>query len=367
MKGITMTKKILSIILCALMLFSFSSCSLRVEKPQDPSSDGVSRDSVSATDDGNKVPAGADTDKENGTSEGTSDTESNNSTENSGTTGKENSPRPDGLYFPTDFSFLDGIDKNAHFSDKAPKDPAGDWYPGKTTRDLTTGEVKYNWDRAADTLALIDKYDAIYRGNKAEKVVYLTFDCGYEYRTAEGKYSVGVTNVILDVLKEKNVPGTFFVTGDYLKTDIDIVRRMLNEGHIVGNHTMHHPRMTQVTAEEFVKEIKDSNDLLKSQIPSAPDMIFYRPPGGAANEWTLALAHEMGLKTTFWSSTEPDFDPANQPDPVVTLNNDKVKLHNGCVYLLHAVSITNAEILGELIDYIRAEGYEIRPLSEFAR
>ena len=364
-----MTKKLLPIILCVLMIFSNTSCSLRVEKPHDPSSEGVVRNSesiVSSDSEPDKAPTGVDTDG-NGEEENVNgESTPNSGSSDSGSAGNESSPRPtEGLYFPTDFSFLDGIDKNVHFSDKAPKDPAGDWYPGKTTRDLTTGEVKYNWDRAADTLALIDKYDAIYRGSKEEKVVYLTFDCGYEYRTPD--YPDGVTADILDTLKEKNVPGTFFVTGDYLKSDIALVRRMLDEGHIVGNHTMHHPRMTQVTAEEFVKEIKDSNDLLKSQIPSAPDMIFYRPPGGAANEWTLALAHEMGLKTTFWSATEPDFDPANQPDPAVTLNNDKVKLHNGCVYLLHAVSVTNAQILGEFIDYVLAEGYEIRPLSEFVR
>ncbi len=366
MKGITMVKKLLSVILCALMLFSATSCSLRVEKPHDPSEEGIVRDngSTGSSGDPDKTPAGV---KPDGNTE--SGSENGESTPNNGTTGKEDTPRPtEGLYFPTDFSFLDGIDKSIHFSDKNP-DPKdmGDWYPGKVTRDLTTGVVTYNWDRAADTLALVDKYGAIYRGSKAEKVIYLTFDCGYEYSTKEGKYSVGVTNIILDTLKEKNAPGTFFVTGDYLKSDIKLVERMLNEGHIVGNHTMHHPRMTTVSAEQFVSEIKEANDLLKSQIPSAPDMIFYRPPGGAANEWTLALAHEMGLKTTFWSATEPDYDPNNQPDPAVTLNNDKVKLHNGCVYLLHAVSITNAEILGEFIDYVRAEGYEIRPLSEFVR
>ena len=356
-----MTKKLLSIILCVLTIVNLTSCSMSVQKPHDPSEEGVVRNSENSGGTGSpdKTPTGAATDKN---TEG----ENGDSTKDSDTSGTD-TPRPsEVLYFPSSFTFLEGIDKSVHFSDKNP-DPKdmGDWYPGKVTRDLTTGQVTYNWDRAADTLALVDKYGAIYRGSSEEKVIYLTFDCGYEYRNAD--YPDGVTADILDTLKEKNVSATFFVTGDYLESDIDLVRRMLDEGHIVGNHTMNHPRMTTVSAETFVNEIKEANDLLKSKIPSAPDMIFYRPPGGAANEWTLALAHEMGLTTTVWSATEPDYDPSNQPDPMVTLNNDKVKLHNGCVYLLHAVSVTNAQILGELIDYARAEGYEIRSLSDFVR
>lgn len=271
------------------------------------------------------------------------------------------------LVIPSDLSFLDSISR-AHFGDKNPDDPNGCWYPGRFVRDLTTGEVTTKWDRDAATLALVDKYGAIYRGDETKKYVYLTFDCGYEYVTDE--FPNGVTSSILDTLKEKGVKGTFFVTGDYLKGtqgEKDIVRRMLDEGHIVGSHTYSHYNMTTLTPEQFVDEIKKNNDLFRSLFPDAPDMTFYRPPEGGANEWTLALAQAMGLTTCFWSATEADYNTSAQPDPATTLLNDKTKLHNGGVYLLHAVSTTNATILGELIDYIIAEGYEIRPLDEFVR
>lgn len=271
------------------------------------------------------------------------------------------------IKIPTDLSFLDSVSK-AHFSDKNADDPNGCWYPGSVSRDLTTGEVTYKWDRAADTLALLDKYGALYRGNSEKKIIYLTFDCGYEYRPEDGTYPDGVTSDILDTLKEKNAPGTFFVTGDYIERESELIKRMYDEGHIVGTHTLHHYNMTTLTPEEFVEEIKGNNDLLKTKIPDAPDMVFYRPPEGGANEWTLALAQKMGLTTVFWSAIEPnDHVVTAQKEPSVVLENDKTKLHNGCIYLLHAVSVTNAEILGDLIDYARAEGYEIAPLSSFVK
>ncbi len=359
-----MNIKILSSLLAVIIaLGSLVSCGMLRDDETAPSTGGAGRDTTVNT--AEKIPTV-------GSTEGGASSEPEESNEESSTVGNtEDEPQTNdgtinlnGYNVPSDLSFLNSIQKG-HFSDKAADDPNGCWYPGKTTRDLTTGEVTYVWDRSADTLALVDKYNAIYRGNDTEKYVYLTFDCGYEYRNDE--YPDGVTNDILDTLKEKNVPGTFFVTGDYLKTDSDIVKRMLDEGHIVGNHTLHHYNMTTVTPETFVEEINENNKPLKEKIPTAPDMVFYRPPEGGANEWTLALADKMGLYTTFWSATEADYNTSNQPDPTQTLNNDKVKLHNGCVYLLHAVSTTNAQILGDLIDYIRAEGYEIRPLDQFVR
>ena len=347
-----------------MTVLSLSSCgALREADETSPSMAGVGRATEPIPSDSAPVNAGTDTPPETDadTTENTEDT----------TETAENEPNVDPvageLNFPTDLSFLDSVPKG-HFSDKNPDDPNGCWYPGKFVRNLATGEVTVSWDRAADTLALVDKYGAIYRGSETEKYVYLTFDCGYEYKNDE--YPDGVTADILDTLKEKGVSGTFFVTGDYLKGtsgEKDLVQRMLDEGHIVGTHTMSHYNMTTLTPEKFVEEIKANNDLLKSLFPDAPDMTFYRPPEGGANEWTLALAQKMGLTTVFWSATEADYNTANQPDPATTLQNDKVKLHNGGVYLLHAVSTTNAQILGDLIDYILAEGYEIRPLDQFVR
>ena len=253
---------------------------------------------------------------------------------------------------PSDLSFLDTIPRT-FFSDADQN--SGSWYFGKTERDLTTGEVTVKWDRAADTLQAVEKYGAIYRKNEDQKVCYFTFDCGYEN---------GVTPKILDVLKEKNVKGVFFVTGAYIKSSPEIIKRMYDEGHIVGTHTNNHKNMALLSAEEFVEEIMSNEALLKAAFPDAPDMVYYRPPEGACSEWTLALAQKMGLTTVLWSWTQMDYDTENQPEPAAALENAKKGLHNGCVYLLHAVSTTNAAILGDLIDYIRAEGYEIRPINQ---
>lgn len=348
-----MKTRLISAVLAALML---SSCGLlRYDSDSTaPSTGGFVRESSDASSDASQSASSNAAD-----STSSADTSADPSTPASAEKGS--------LVIPSDLSFLDSIGR-AHFSDKNPDDPNGCWYPGRFVRDLTTGEVETKWDRTADTLALVDKYGAIYRGDETKKYVYLTFDCGYEYVTDE--FPNGVTSSILDTLKEKGVTGTFFVTGDYLKGtqgEQDIVRRMLDEGHIVGTHTYSHYNMTTLTPEQFIDEIKQNNDLFRSLFPDAPDMTFYRPPEGGANEWTLALAQAMGLTTCFWSATEADYNTSAQPDPATTLLNDKTKLHNGGVYLLHAVSTTNATILGDLIDYILSEGYEIRPLDEFVR
>ncbi len=231
-----------------------------------------------------------------------------------------------------------------------------DWYPGKVERNLATGDVTYAWDRAADTLALLDKYNGVYRKNTDEKVIYLTFDCGYEN---------GWTEPILDVLREKNAPGLFFVVGHYVETAPQIIRRMYDEGHLVGNHTYNHVNMATetVTAETFIEEITSLENALQENFPDAPPTIYWRPPNGACNEWALAMAQKMGLSTILWSWAHLDFDENNQPEVAASLEKAKKGLHNGAVYLFHCVGSTNPAILGDFIDYARAEGYEIRPMT----
>ncbi len=250
-----------------------------------------------------------------------------------------------------DLSAVNAMSK-ALFSDSG---ESTDWYYGKTERNLDTGEVKYIWDRASDTLAILDKYNAIYRKNAEEKVVYFTFDCGYEN---------GWTEPILDVLKEKNVPGLFFVVGHYVETAPQIIKRMYDEGHLVGNHTYNHPNTaTDVDAQTFIEEITSLEDALRENFPDAPPTIYWRPPYGACNEWTLAMAEKMGLTTVLWSWAHYDYVETDQPDVAASLEKAKKGLHNGAVYLFHCVGSTNPAILGDLIDYIRAEGYEIRPIT----
>ncbi len=234
-------------------------------------------------------------------------------------------------------------------------DTSGSWFFGKVKRDLATGQVTYVWDRWPDTLALLDKYGAIYRRHTEEKVCYLTFDCGYEN---------GFTDPILDTLKEKNAPGIFFVTGGYVDSAGDQIRRMMEEGHIIGNHTENHYNATTITAEVFRKEIESVENKMKTLYGYDTPMLYWRPPQGGSNEYVLAMSEAMGLRTVLWSYAYYDYDPANQMDYATALQKAKEALHPGCVYLLHAISETNAAILGELIDWIRAQGYEIRPLCD---
>ncbi len=252
-----------------------------------------------------------------------------------------------------DDSGLSRLSEMETFSRARFADQPNDWYPGKTSRDEATGEVTYVWDRSGETLEILKKYGAIYRGDETRKVVYLTFDNGYEN---------GTTEKILDVLKEKNVPAAFFVRRHYIETAPHLVRRMLDEGHIVGNHCVTHGDMTAVSAETFIKEVEGVEIAYYAAFPDAPSMIYFRPPSGNCNEWLLKLADMMGYTTVMWSWAYGDYDVNNQMSVDAAMAKVKEGLHNGCVYLLHPESTTNAAMLGEMIDWIRGEGYEFLPL-----
>ncbi len=250
----------------------------------------------------------------------------------------------------------------ARFPDAVKEPDPDDWFPGKTTYDTATGEVTYHWavpgttaDRKEATLEAFRKYGAIYRGDETKKCMYLTFDCGYE---------TGVTGKILDTLAEKRVPGTFFVTGTYIRNNPELVGRMLNEGHVVGSHTNTHPALPELTVDEVVDEMKQTEAALKEAFPYAPDMIYMRPPKGSVNEWLLRLEAKLGYRTVLWSFAYDDWHETWQPSVEAGLGTAKLGLHPGAVYLLHAESSTNADMLGMLIDWIRGQGYEILPLCD---
>ncbi len=280
--------------------------------------------------------------------------------------GRENTPtsalswtKENGTYtytFPErDDSGLVKVDEMRSFSTAMFDDQPDDWYFGKTTRDASTGEVTVVWERSQSTLDALDKYGAIYRGDEERKVVYLTFDAGYEY---------GTTAKILDVLKEKEVPATFFVNGHYVESAPQMIRRMLDEGHIIGNHAVNHYDLTGVDVDTFLSEVQGLEDLYYATFPDAPPMVYFRPPSGNCNEWVLKMTDLMGYTTVLWSWAYKDYDTNNQPDVWSTMENVKAGLHNGCVYLLHPESETNAAMLGQMIDWIRGEGYEILPLAD---
>ena len=199
------------------------------------------------------------------------------------------------------------------------------------------------------------RYDAYYVGNTEEKVLYLTFDAGYEN---------GHTGKILDVLQQKNVPAAFFLVGNYIEKNPDLVRRMAAEGHIVGNHTMHHPDMSTKRQEaDFAAELT-ALERLYAQTVGEEMAKFYRPPPGLYRKESLEFAQKTGYATVFWSLTYADWQTDAQPTREQAFAKLLPRLHNGAIILLHSTSATNAQILEELIDKCTAQGYRFAPLTE---
>lgn len=199
------------------------------------------------------------------------------------------------------------------------------------------------------------QYQAAYIGNTSEKVLYLTFDAGYEN---------GCTAKILDTLKEKQVPAAFFLVGNYIRQSPDLVRRMVAEGHTVGNHTMHHYDMSRLSDKAaFAKELTDLEALYKETVGQELPK-YYRPPQGIYSEENLKMAQELGYKTLFWSLAYVDWNNDAQPTREAAFAKLLPRTHNGAVVLLHSTSKTNAEILGELIDKWKAMGYRFGTLEE---
>lgn len=188
--------------------------------------------------------------------------------------------------------------------------------------------------------------------------VYLTFDCGYEYsyKNSDGK-TVRVTEWILDTLKEKNVKAIFFVTMSYCKDNADIVQRMINEGHTVGNHSTTHPNMAKLSIDEMISEVMTLHNYVKANFNY--EMHYFRPPEGAYSQQSLAVVHSLGYETVHWSFAYADWDPEAQPDVKEAYETVTGRHHNGAIYLLHAVSVTNATILGDVIDFLQGQGYEL--------
>lgn len=191
----------------------------------------------------------------------------------------------------------------------------------------------------------------LFIGDSTNKQIWLTFDEGYEN---------GCTAGILDTLKEKNVRAVFFVTYDYCKRNPELVKRMIAEGHTVGNHTWSHPSLPECSPDELYSELSLLHEYVRDEF--GYDMYVMRPPKGEFSQRVLACAKELGYTTVLWSFAYPDWDVNNQPDPEQAFQKITGKSHNGAVYLLHAVSETNAAILGRVIDYWRDSGFVITPM-----
>lgn len=201
------------------------------------------------------------------------------------------------------------------------------------------------------------QYDAFYAQDTDEKIMYLTFDCGYEN---------GNTGIILDSLKKHGVSATFFVVGTYIESEPELIKRMTEEGHTVGNHTWHHPDMSQIASmDSFQKELKDVEDAYK-EVTGKEMTKYYRPPQGKFSETNLQMAKELGYKTFFWSLAYVDWYDDDQPTKEEAFNKLLGRIHPGAVVLLHSTSDTNAAILDELLGKWEEMGYQIRPLEELA-
>ncbi|MDQ1911093.1 delta-lactam-biosynthetic de-N-acetylase [Paenibacillus sp. GD4] len=200
----------------------------------------------------------------------------------------------------------------------------------------------------------VQKNGAIFLGDTAKKELYLTFDNGYEN---------GYTSKILDVLKEKQVPAIFFVTGHYIKDQPELLKRMVSEGHLIGNHSWSHPDMSQL-AQQQIREELDKVKTEVEKVTGQQEMAYLRPPRGIFNSRTLTVSKDLGYTSVFWSVAYKDWDVKAQKGSDYAYKQVMAQLHPGAVILLHSVSKDNTEALGKIIDDAKAKGYEFKSLKE---
>lgn len=203
---------------------------------------------------------------------------------------------------------------------------------------------------------IMDKYNGIYMGNKEKKIVYLTFDLGYE---------AGYTSKILEILKNNNVKATFFITAHYVNTQPDLVKQMIDEGHIVGNHTVNHKSMPSCSLETINKEVMNLHSAISEKF--GYEMKFIRPPKGEYSERTVAYTNTLGYKTVMWSFAYDDWDENKQGREEYGRKKILENVHNGEIMLLHATSKDNANILDDVVKQIKHMGYEFKNIDEFEK
>ena len=196
--------------------------------------------------------------------------------------------------------------------------------------------------------ARLKAYDAAYVGDTGRKVLYLTFDAGYEN---------GCTEKILDTLDKHQVPAAFFLVGNYIEKNGDLVRRMVSAGHIVANHTMHHHDMSKIADKAVFEKELTQLEALFQEVTGQKMPKYYRPPQGVYSQQNLEQAKELGYKTVFWSLAYADRDNNRQPTREQAFEKLLPRVHNGAVILLHSTSKTNAEILDELLTRWKDMGY----------
>ena len=201
---------------------------------------------------------------------------------------------------------------------------------------------------------ILEENNGICLGNSEEKTIYLTFDEGYE---------AGYTEKILSVLKENDVKAVFFITAHYVNTQEELVKQMIEDGHIVGNHTVNHKSMPDLGEEEIEKEVMDLHKSVYEKF--GYDMEYIRPPKGEFSERTLKVTNSLGYKTVMWSFAYEDWNEDKQPDEEQAKKKILDNLHNGEIMLLHGNSKTNTNILDSVIKEAKNMGYEFKSLDQF--
>lgn len=243
-----------------------------------------------------------------------------------------------------DFKLLDADNKEGLSTEKIPH--SFGVAKNETANDISVNSQKHFDEGGFNALTLDTKTQ--------DKIVYLTFDVGYDN---------GYTGMILDTLKEKNVKAAFFCTVDEMKSDPESIARMVNEGHIVGNHTETHPSMDELSGAEMMREVKAFDDYIRTNFGySSP---YFRYPKGEYSDYSLKVLGDLGYLSVFWSLAYADWDINNQKGADYALQTVKERIHPGAVILLHAVSSDNAQALGDIIDAVRAMGYEFKSLEDY--
>ncbi len=203
---------------------------------------------------------------------------------------------------------------------------------------------------------IIKEFDGIAMGNDKSNKIYLTFDCGYE---------AGFTESILDTLEENNVKASFFITGHYLNSATDLVKRMIEDGHVVGNHTVNHECLPNISDEDVKKEVMDLHSAVFEKF--GYEMTYFRPPKGEFSQRTTKIVKDLGYTTVMWSSAYDDWDKEKQGREEYGKKKILENLHSGCVLLLHSTSKDNCKILSDVIKEARNMGYEFENITEFER
>ncbi|MBD8006671.1 delta-lactam-biosynthetic de-N-acetylase [Bacillus norwichensis] len=202
---------------------------------------------------------------------------------------------------------------------------------------------------------LLEKYGAFYKGNAKDKVLYLTFDNGYEN---------GYTEKVLDVLKAEKVPAAFFVTGHYLESAPDLAKRIVEEGHIIGNHSWNHPDMTNISDEKIQEELERVKEKTAG-LTGQTEMQYLRPPRGILSERTLKVTREQGYIHVLWSLAYKDWQTDQQKGWKHAYDNIMAQVHPGAVMLLHSVSKDNADALEKVIKDLKKDGYTFKSLDDY--